>query len=69
MTTAIVATIGVGGAIVLLIAILAAPIVIGGVAGHLLGYSFAYGAGAGLAFSMIAGAVRGIVGMAVPQPA
>ncbi len=68
MTTAFGMTIGVGAFAAIVLAALLMPALVGGVAGSLLGYGFAKGAGAGLAFSIIAGAVRGIVGMAAPAP-
>lgn len=53
---------GVVGGVALLAMILTAPIVVGAVAGSLLGYGWRKGIGAGLVFSLVAGTVRGLLG-------
>lgn len=48
--------------VAVIVGALSAPLIVGGTAGWLLGYGFAKGAGAGLVFSMVTGAVGGLIG-------
>jgi hypothetical protein len=58
----------VAGTVAVLAAVVALPVALGAAAGALLGYGWRRGAGAGIVFSMVATAVRGVVGAMMRRP-